>query len=126
MNVRIPKEIKDLSPGELHRIEGYFDKLYYEKYSKALERDGRIALDLYMKMVCITLYDKCGMDEEQITLFLGHHRELFYDQVQRVRTGEQIDYLNTRMNEIFKTNGFPKDFFDKILGKVENTEEKDE
>lgn len=124
---RPPKEIKDLKPGEARRIEEYYDNFYREKYdnyyreqyTKALERDGRIMLDLYMKMTCVTMYDKLQMTEDEIYLFLGHHRELFHDQVKRVRSGEQVDYLNRRMEEIFKTKGFPQGFFDKLLGKIE-------
>ena len=120
MNVRRPpKEIKDLKPGEARRIEEYYDNFYRNEYTKALERDGRIMLDLYMKMTCVTMYDKCGMTEEEIYLFLGHHRELFRDQINKVRSGEQVDYLNRRMEEIFKTKGFPQGFFDKMLGSVE-------
>ena len=119
MNIRPPKEIKDLKPGEARRIEEYYDNFYRNEYTKALERDGRIMLDLYMKMTCVTMYDKMGYTEDEIYLFLGHHRELFHDQVKRVRSGEQVDYLNRRMEEIFKTKGFPQGFFDKLLGKVE-------
>lgn len=118
-----PKELQYLKPSEIKRIEDYYDRLYLSRYTDALERDGRIMLDLYMKMVCVTLYDKSGMSEEEIYLFLGHHRELFQDQVKKVRSGEQVDYLDKRMQEIFKTNGFPQGFFDKLLGKVEKEED---
>ena len=121
MKVRPRKELRDLKPGEVRRIDKYYDDFYRSEYTKALERDGRIMLDLYMKMSCVTLYDKMGMTEDEIYLFLGHHRELFFDQVKKVRSGEQVDYLNRRMEEILKPKGFPQDFFDKLLGKVENT-----
>ena len=121
MKVRPRKDLQELKPGSVRRIEKYYDDLYRGEYTKALERDGRIMLDLYMKMVCVTLYDKCEMDEDEIYLFLGHHRELFFDQVKKVRSGEQVDYLNKRMEEIFKTKGFPQGFFDKMLGTVEST-----
>ena len=120
---RPPKEIKDLKPGEARRIEEYYDNFYRNEYTKALERDGRIMLDLYMKMTCVTMYDKMGYTEDEIYMFLGHHRELFHDQVKRVRSGEQVDYLNRRMEEIFKTRGFPQGFFDKMLGSVETAEQ---
>lgn len=119
MKVRPRKELRDLKPGEVRRIDKYYDDFYRSEYTKALERDGRIMLDLYMKMTCVTMYDKLQMTEDEIYLFLGHHRELFHDQVKRVRSGEQVDYLNRRMEEIFKTKGFPQGFFDKLLGKVE-------
>lgn len=40
-----------------------------------------------------------------------------------VRDGTQIEYLDQRMAEIFKKNGFPKDFFDKMLGAVDDQKE---
>ena len=123
MKVRPRKDLQELKPGSVRRIERYYDDLYRGEYTKALERDGRIMLDLYMKMVCVTLYDKCGMDEDEIYLFLGHHRELFRDQINKVRSGEQVDYLNNRMEEIFKTKGFPQGFFDKMLGEIDKKDE---
>lgn len=123
MKVRPRKDLQELKPGSVRRIEKYYDDFYRGEYTKALERDGRIMLDLYMKMSCVTLYDKMGMTEDEIYLFLGHHRELFFDQVKKVRSGEQVDYLNRRMEEIFKTKGFPQDFFDKMLSKTESVSE---
>jgi hypothetical protein len=120
------KELNQLKPSAIKRIEEYYDNFYRNEYTKALERDGRIMLDLYMKMTCVTMYDKLQMTEDEIYLFLGHHRELFHDQVKRVRSGEQVDYLNRRMEEIFKTKGFPQGFFDKMLGKVDVQENADE
>ena len=119
MDARRPKEINDLKPGERRRIERYYDDLYRNEYNKVLERDMRIVLDLYTKMNVVILHDKLGLDEEELMLYLGHHRETFMDQTKLVHTGEQIEYLNNRMKEIFKTNGFPQSFFDKMLGKAE-------
>ena len=111
MKVRIPKELSELTPGAQRRVEEYWLK----HYSDLLEGNMRVMLDLYIKMVCLTLHDKLGMGEEELMLFLGHHRELFREQVKMVRSDEQIEYLDGRMAEIFKTNGFPKGFFDKMF-----------
>ena len=37
--------------------------------------------------------------------------------------GEQIEYLDKRMAEIFRKDGFPQDFVDELIGKVEVVEE---
>ena len=115
MKVRPPKEFSELTPASQKRVENY----WREQYAQLLENNMRIMLDLYMKMVCVTLHDKLGMGEEELMLFLGHHRELFTEQVKMVRSDEQLEYLDRRMAEIFKTNGFPQGFFDKMLGERE-------
>jgi hypothetical protein len=119
MNAKVRKEWEQLTPASQKRVEQYWIK----KYSELLERNMRIMLDLYMKMVCVTLHDKCDMTEEELYLFLGHHKELFREQVMMVRSDEQIDYLDRRMAEIFKGNGFPQGFFDKMLGEAVKPQE---
>ena len=81
-------------------------------------------LDLYIKMVCVTLHDAFGFGEKRLTYFLGSHKRLFYRQRRMVADGTQIEYLNRRMAEIFRKDGFPQDFFDSMLGEVEIEKEK--
>ena len=116
MRVRIPKEFTELSRGQQRRIDEYWRNVALE----TLEKDGRIMLDLYIKMMCVTLHDAFGWGERRLLLLLGHHRELFFSQQKMVREGEQLEYLDRRMCEIFKKGGFPQSFFDKMLGSVDN------
>ena len=62
MDARIPKEWEQLTPASKKRVEQYWIK----KYSQLLERNMRIMLDLYMKMVCVTLHDKLSMEEDEL------------------------------------------------------------
>ena len=114
MKVRVPKEFNQLTVGQQKKIDEYWRDVALE----TIERDGRIMLDLYMKMICVTMHDMFGWGEKRLTLLLGHHRQLFFEQRDKVKSGEQIEYLNARMAEIFKKNGFPQGFFDKMLGEV--------
>ena len=114
MNVKPPKEWSELSQGAKKRVDDYWRL----QYSDLLKRNMRIMLDLYMKMVCVTLHDKLGLEEEELMLFLGNHKELFREQMKMVKSDEQIEYLDRRMAEIFPKNGFPKGFFDKMLGET--------
>lgn len=84
-----------------------------------LNKDARIMLDIYIKEVCCLLYDGHGMTEEDLLCFLGSHKRMFHGQVRKVEDNTQLDYLNGRMAEIFKTSGFPQEFFDDMLGAVE-------
>ena len=54
-----------------------------------------------------------------MTRFIGNHKRVFARQNKLVTRGEQIGYLNTRMAEIFKKDGFPQQFIDDIVGEVE-------
>ena len=83
----------------------------------------RIMLDLYIKMVCMVLHDAFGFGESRLTRFIGNHRRLFVQQYKLVDKGEQIKYLDKRMAEIFKKDGFPKEFLDNLIGTVEVVDE---
>lgn len=83
------------------------------------EKDARIMLDLYIKMVCVTLHDAFGFGEKRLNMFLGNHKRLFHRQRRMVQNGTQLEYLDRRMAEIFRKNGFPQSFFDEMLGEVE-------
>lgn len=122
MKVRIPKEYSTLSTAQRQRIEEYCRNVATTAARETTERDGRIMLDLYIKMVCLTLHDCFGFGEKRLTLFLGNHRALFFSQEKMVKNGSQLDYLNDKMAKIFKKRGFPQRFFDKILGPVEAEE----
>lgn len=119
MNVRTPRVWESLSSSQRKRIEEYCRGVALEAARETTERDGRIMLDIYIKMVCLTLHNVFGFGEKRLMLFLGNHRALFFDQKKKVEDGTQLDYLNAKMAKIFKKNGFPQDFFDKMLGAVE-------
>ena len=119
MRANTPKAWESLPPAQRRQIEEY--ALGIAK--KQNERDGRIMLDLYIKMVCLILHDAFGFGEKRLNMFLGNHRRLFHRQRRMVQDNTQIDYLNERMAQIFKKNGFPQQFFDDMLGAVEPSEQ---
>lgn len=116
MKVRTPKPWQSLPASQRKVIEDYARSVAEEQ----VEKDGRIMLDLYIKMVCLTLHDAFGFGEKRLNYFLANHSSLFRDQRKKVQNGTQLEYLDKRMSEIFKKNGFPKEFFDKMLGPVES------
>ena len=123
MKVRIPKDYNALSPAQKQRIDDYCKSVALEAARETTERDARIMLDIYIKMVCLTLHDAFGFGEKRLNYFLSCHSGLFRDQKKKVQNDTQLDYLNERMAKIFKKNGFPQGFFDKMLGPVEAQEE---
>ncbi len=117
MKVRPPKEWQSLPQAQKDRIEAHAKQIAIE----TIHRDERIIIDLYIKMVCKTLHDVFGFGEKRLNLFLGNHKMLFREQIKKVRDNTQVDYLNECMARIFKKDGFPQGFFDKMLGEVEVT-----
>lgn len=118
MKARIPKAYRDLTPKAKAQLQDYVVEIATEAAKKQEEHDCRVILDIYMKQVCCILHDAFGFGEERLTLFIGNHKRLFARQSRLVDKGEQTEYLNSRMSEIFKKNGFPQDFIDNILGEV--------
>lgn len=118
MKARIPKAYRDLTPKAKQQLQDYVVEIATEAAKKQEENDCRIILDIYMKMVCCVLHDAFGFGEERLTLFIGNHKRLFARQSRLVDKGEQQEYLNKRMSEIFKKNGFPQEFMDSLLGEI--------
>ena len=115
MKANTPKAWQSLPQSQRNKIEEYARSIAVEQ----IEKDGRIMLDLYIKMVCLTLHDAFGFGEKRLNMFLGNHRRLFLRQRKMVQNDTQIAYLNERMEQIFKRDGFPQKFFDDMLGAIE-------
>ena len=115
MRANTPRSWQSLPAAQRQKIEEHARSVARE----IVERDMRAMLDQYIKMVCMTLHDAFGFGERRLTYFLGCHKRLFYRQRRMVRDGTQLGYLNARMAEIFKRDGFPQGFFDGMLGPVE-------
>lgn len=110
-----PRAWQTLPESQRKVIEDYAKCIAKEQ----LEKDGRLMLDLYIKMVCLTLHEVFGFGEERLYLFLGNHKRLFLDQQKRVQDNTQVEYLNEQMAKIFKKSGFPESFFDQMLGPID-------
>lgn len=117
-----PRAWENLPPAQRNSIREYA----YSVARDQMEKDGRIMLDLYIKMTVCVLHDAHGMTEDDLLCFLGNHKRLFHRHVRMVENGTQLDYLNKRMAEIFPTSGFPQSFFDDMLGEVQTNENMEE
>lgn len=119
MRANIPKSWNSLPKKEKEAISDWLQKITKEQ----CEKDMRIVLDRYIKMVCLTLHDAFGFGEKRLMMFLGNHKRLFHRQHKMVKDGTQIEYLDRRMTEIFKKGGFPEGFFEKLICPVEKGED---
>ena len=119
MKVKIPKSYKQLSHTDQQDLKKFTQEVALEAAEMMLEKDSRVMLDIYMKMACLVLHDAFGFGEKRLRMYIGNHKRLFERQVKLVHRGEQLQYLNKRMEEIFKKDGFPQNFVDDLLGKVD-------
>lgn len=119
MNAKIPKEYHTLPKRQRERLEQFAKDVAMEAAKEQLNKDMRIVLDLYIKMFCVLMHDTEGYGERRLTRILWNHKRLFKRQIRMVKDDTQIEYLNKRMAEIFKKDGFPQKFFDDMLGEVD-------
>ena len=118
MKVKIPKPWEKLSTRDQEKLKAFTRDVALEAAERQIEIDGRIMLDIYMKMACLVLHDAFGFGERRLVRYIGNHKRLFNRQAKLVQRGEQLDYLNRRMSEIFKKDGFPQKFVDDLIGEV--------
>lgn len=119
MKCKKPKEYHELSKSAQKRIEDYIIECATEAAKKQEEKDIRVVLDLYIKMICYMLHDTERFGKKRLTRVLYNHKRMFAGQNRLVTRGEQLAYLNKRMDEIFGKDGFPSHIIDSILGEVE-------
>lgn len=124
MKAKIPREWRDMSPAQRKRVDEFIRNTAYEAAAMQEEKDSRIILDIYMKMVCLILHDAFGFGEKRLRMFLGNHKRVFGRQTKLVKKGEQLEFLNAEMAKIFRKDGFPQSFVDDMLGPVETKENK--
>lgn len=107
MKAIIPRGFKQLKPSDQKKLISLAD----EQVSK----NCTIMLDIYLKMSCLVLHDAFGFGEKRLNCYLGNYRRLFKKHAKLVQSGEQIEYLDKRMREIFRKSGYPDDFFRTII-----------
>lgn len=115
MKARAPRQWESLSKGDKKIITDYCLSVLQEQQDK----DMRIILELFIKMMCTLLHDTRGFGEKRLTIFIGDFQILFREQQKLVSKGKQLEFLNKRMSEIFVRGGFPQSFVDNLLGKVD-------
>lgn len=125
MKVRVPKAWNKMSHADQEKLKAFTREVALEAAEKQIEIDGRIMLDIYMKMACLVLHDAFGFGERRLTRYIGNHKRLFRRQAKLVSRGEQLQYLDRRMAEIFKKDGFPQKFVDDMLGETVKAEAED-
>ena len=116
---RIPKAWESLPHKQKEKLTEYMKEVSLEAATDQFNQDVRIVLEAYLKMSCIILHDAFGFGEKRCRMYLGNHRRMFAKQYKLVRDGKQEEYLDGRMAEIFKKDGYPQYFINELIGEVE-------
>ena len=119
MKARIPKSWDKLPYKQRERLTEYMKEVAFEAAQTQLNNDMKPVVEAYIKMACIVLHDAFGFGEKRLRMFVGNHRRLFAKQYKLVADHKQDEWLNKRMAEIFHKDGFPQEFLDDLVGKVE-------
>lgn len=64
MKANVPKAWRQLPRSQRERIEAHARNVALVAARETTERDARIMLDIYIKMVCLTLHDAFGFGEK--------------------------------------------------------------
>ena len=119
MKVRPPKLWQDLDRSQRKAIQDFAVQVALEEARKQEQLVCKDALVQYIKVACLLLHDMHGMSEEDLICFVGTHLRYFKKQNKLILSGEQEDFLNQKLAEIFPQNGFPQHFVDELVAPVE-------
>ena len=64
MKARVPKPWEKLSPRDQEKLKEFTKGVALEAAERQIEIDGRIMLDIYIKMACLVLHDAFGFGEK--------------------------------------------------------------
>ncbi len=115
MNARVPREWENLTKAQKQKVINYCLSVLREQEDK----DMRIMLELFIKMNCALIHDLFGFGEKRLNLYIGNFQMMFREQARFVSKGKQLESLDKRMKKIFRKKGFPQEFVDGIIGKVD-------
>ena len=101
MKANMPKTFSQLSKNEQDRILKHMED--------AMDNELCEAQFIWIKMACAILHN-LGLDESQITQFLGSWKMMYRANSRLKDKAEQDAFLDARMAAIFGEGGFPEEF----------------
>lgn len=118
MKAIIPRGFKRLKPSDQKKL--------MELAEAQVTKNCTIMLDIYLKMSCMVLNEAFGFGEKRLNYFLYNYRRLFRKHAKLVKNGEQIEFVDSKIRKIFRKNGYPDEFFKRMIeGWDINTNEKE-
>ena len=113
---KAPKAWEELSQKDKDRIIDWQKQIALQAAEDQLNRDLKSVIIRYLKMFCIILHDTDGQGERKLTRLIWAHKRTLFFKRKSIIAGEQDEYLDSRIKEIFRKDGFPQAFLDELLG----------
>lgn len=110
MKVRMPKSFMDLPQSEKDKI----NEVLTEEVENRVNADFVKLQRVWLKFACIVLNKCFGFGEGRAKLFLANWREMYRLNTTMKTEAEQTAYLEAEMSRIFRKEGYPESFVDKL------------
>ena len=110
MKVRLPKSFLDLPQSEKDKI----NEVLTEEVERRVNADFIKLQRVWLKFACIVLNKCFGFGERRAMLFLANWREMYRLNTTMKTEAEQTSYLEREMSRIFRKEGYPESFVDKL------------
>ena len=110
MKVRIPKSFLALPQSEKDKI----NEAMTEEVQRQVDKDYCKLQRIWLKFACIVLNKSFGFGKRRAMLFLANWREMYRVNTTLKTEAEQTAYLEEEMARIFRKEGYPESFVDKL------------
>lgn len=110
MKVRLPKAYLDLS----RRDKDIIDEVCRAEIEERLNKEYAKLQRIWLKFACIVLNKGFGFGRKRCLLWLANWREAYRLNSRMESSEEQKEYLDEELDRIFKKDGYPEEFVDKL------------
>ena len=110
MKVRMPKSYLDLPQSEKDKI----NQVMTDEVYRRVDLDFIKLQRTWLKFACIVLNKCFGFGKRRAMLFLANWREMYRLNTTMKSEAEQTAYLEREMSRIFRKEGYPEGFVDKL------------
>lgn len=110
MKVRVPKSYNNLSQHDRDIIAQVMDEEIEARVNKRFAELQKI----WLQFACIVLHRFFGFGKKRCLLFLANWREIYRFNSTLKDRDEQTAYLSAEMDSIFRKDGYPYAYVDKL------------
>lgn len=110
MKARVPVSFNNLPKREKEIIH----EILTQEIVKQVCHEQAELQKIWLQFACIVLHKNFGFGKKRCLLFLANWREMYRLNSHIEGKEEQTDFLATEMEKIFRKEGFPKEFIDKL------------
>lgn len=110
MKARVPKSFNRLPKHEREMI----NQMMTDEVVKQVLHEEAELQKIWLQFACIVLNKYFGFGKKRLLIFLGNWREMYRLNSKIDGKAEQEEFLNAEINRIFKKDGYPYKYIDKL------------